>query len=86
MTPEVDLEGCDILEAEERAYTGKDGSAKTYRSVMFKYGGRIFKVAADKSLDIAKVTAKAGKKATLTLNMSTFGDSIAPEFKVADIA
>jgi len=86
MNPEVDLEGADILESEERAYTTKQGAAATARTVVFKYGGKIFKLPVDKKCEMQKVVAKHNKKATITLEMSTFGDSIAPDFRVVDVS
>jgi len=85
MNPEVDLKDCDMLEAEERPYTDKDGKAKTARALLFKYGGKIFKMSADKELQMSKAVAKVGKKATITLSMSTFGASIDPDFRITDV-
>lgn len=84
--PEVDLKDCDILETEERPYTTKQGAAATARAILFKYGGKIFKLSADKELQMAKATTKVGKKGTITLGMSTFGASIEPSFRVLDVA
>lgn len=85
MNPEVDLKDCDILEVEERPYTDKTGAAKTARAVLFKFGGKIFKLSADKDMQMSKATPKVGKKGTITLSMSTFGQSITPDFRVADV-
>lgn len=86
MSPEVELKGCDILETEERPYTAKSGKAATARAILFKYGGKIFKLSCEAALDMKKANGFVGKKATLTLAMSTFGASIEPDFRVLDVA
>jgi len=86
MKPEVELKGCDILEVEERAYTTAKGAAATYRGVMFKYGGKVFKMGCESELQLTKVRSKEGKKADITLSMSTFGASIEPSFRILDVA
>jgi len=84
MNPEVDLEQAEILDVESRPYTAKTGEARTYRGILFKYGGKIFKMGVGQNFDIAKAETKKGKKATLTLEMTTFGDSISPDFRIID--
>jgi len=87
MDPEVDLEQADVLECEERPFTNsKTGASGVARTLVYKYGGKIFKSSAEKSLDMSKVKTKVGKKATITMVMTTFGDSISPEFRVKDVS
>jgi len=85
MQPEVEMKGCDILETEERPYTSKSGTAATSRAVVFKYGGKIFKMSCERTFDMQKAKSKDGKKANITLAMSTFGQSIEPAFRIQDV-
>jgi len=85
MVPEVTLEGCEILEAEARPYTNSKGQAATARTVLYKYGGKVFKMSCEQKFDISKAESRVGKKAKLTLAMSTFGQSIEPTFRVLDV-
>jgi len=86
MNPEIDLESADVLEVDSHAYTDKSGNAREARSVMFKYGGKIFKLPLDKKAEFSRLKSKENKKGTITVGMSTFGDSISPDFRVTDIS
>jgi len=88
MNPDVELDKCEVLEVENRSYTKKDGTAATYRGVLFRYGGKIFKVALAQKADAASFekAMAARNPVTLVLEMSTFGDSIEPNFRLLDLA
>jgi len=85
MNPEVQLEGCMVIAAEERAYTKKDGAAGLYRGVVVRYGGRIFKFTVSKDLPIKQLQSKIDTNSTITVELSTFGDSLEPELRVIDV-
>jgi len=88
MTPTALVRDAVILGVEERAYKGKDGTDKMFRSVAFKVAGSFFKLSIGGECDILQLKDYAvnGETVDIVLSMSTFGDSITPDFRVAGIA
>jgi len=84
--PKVTLPECEVLEFENRAYTGKDGTAKQFRSLLVKYDGKILKFGVDKSCTSDDLQGSVDKTVDLVMGLSTFGDSLEPSFRVVGVS
>jgi len=85
MNPTIQFKDCAVLQAESRSYTAKDGNARTYRDVMFRYAGKIFKLGLTSKADFEAVKEKEGEVCTLTVELSTFGDNLKPDLRVSEV-
>jgi len=86
MNPEIVLEKCAVLQVESRSYTDKkSGEPRTYRDVMFRYGGKIFKLGVTKDIDWLAVEGKQDEVCEITVQLSTFGDSLSPDLRISEV-
>jgi len=83
--PKVTLKTCVVMQAESRPFKGKDGSAQQFKSVIFKYQGKIFKLGVSKEASWADIEAANDKEVDIDVELSTFGDSLKPEFRIASV-
>jgi len=83
--PQVTLKNCDLLQVESRPYKGKDGSMREARSVLARYAGKIFMFAVSKDASIEQLKKSEGQKASLVLDMTTFGKELDPNFSVLGV-
>lgn len=86
MNPKVTLAKCEVLEYENRPYKGKDGSARTFRTLMFRYQDKVFKMGIGEQLAEKEAALLVKKTVDLSLEMSTFGTSIDPQFRIVGVA
>lgn len=81
--PKVMLEG-ELLEVSQRDYTAKDGSARSYRSCLFRMEGKVLRFTVSQS-GFDAVKAQDGKTAVVILELSTFGNDLEPRLTVVGI-
>lgn len=74
--------GCEVLEVESRDYLAKDGSPRTFRSVLFSYGGKVLKLSYLKEVQ-QKLSDLKRKSADFEVELSTFGDELVPRLSVS---
>jgi len=83
--PTVTLKNCDVLQVESRPYKAKDGTAKEARSVLARYAGKIFMFSLGRDADYNLLKKIEGQKASLVLEMTTFGKELDPNYSVSGV-
>jgi len=74
------------LEFENRAYTGKDGQPKNFRSLLVKYDGKILKFGVAREAESEDLQRAVDTQVNLVCGLSTFGDSLEPSIRVLSVA
>jgi len=72
----------EVLAFVSRPFTGKDGREGKVREMTIRSDGEVFKLKVEKSLTDAQAEAMIDKTVDLELVLSTFGDSVKPDFRV----
>jgi len=74
MNPKVQVEA-EVLEVSARDYTGKDGSARSYRSAIIRLDGKMLAFTVGKEA-FDSLKAVEGKTAIVVIEFSTFGNDL----------
>jgi len=85
MNPTIVLQDCEVLEVESRSYTGRDGTQKSFRAVLFRFKNKIFKLRLDNTADGDLLKEAVGSKSDLSVQLTTFGDKLEPSLSVLGI-
>jgi len=80
--PTVVLEKCHVLQFDSRPYKAKDGSTRNARSLVARYGGKIYIFAVSPNASDEILQALQGEQCSLILELSTFGKELEPKFSV----
>lgn len=75
-----------VIQVESRDYTDKNQKSRTYRAVMFRYMGNIFKLQMAADASLTDFERAKDKEATIAVALSTFGDRLSPDMRAASIA
>jgi len=82
VNPRFELSDVDVLEFDSRPYTNKKGENVVYTTCLLRIEGKVFRFGLLKDVDLSDFV---GKKISLAFEITSWGEDLTPNLRVAEV-